>query len=108
MRIYLIRFFFGEGSDTDEEIQKIIKLQETSKKDKTEKKDKNIEKDENKEKDEKDEAFEIETDEETLEKNTKNIPDVPKLFNTDIFYIDSVFSEKETEKLERLIKSFNG
>lgn len=56
-----------------------------------------------------DDAFNVDTDEESLEKNTKLVTEtIPKIFKTEIFYIDDIFSESERNNLERLVKAFNG
>lgn len=94
------------GSDTDDEIEKILAKQITDAQvnDKQKNKEENIE-----------DPIEIvdeygaETDEDKLEKKIADLGEqVPKLFKTEVFYIDNVFSDKEKSKLERLIKGFNG
>lgn len=110
------------GSDTDDEIERILAKQKVTDEKKNKKhspvdsqeynrkrtKHSLIETEENEDSNDVDE-YGAETDEEKLEKKIADLGEpVPKLFKTEVFYIDNVFSDNEKTKLERLIKGFNG
>ncbi|GLV31338.1 XRCC1 [Carabus blaptoides fortunei] len=87
------------GSDTEDEIERILARERTNESNNNKASDKGKDED----------AFNVDTDEEHFEKNTKIVTEiVPKIFTTEIFYIDDVFSDSERSNLERLVKAFNG
>lgn len=96
----------NSGTDTEDEIERILTKQNNDTVDKkvvkefrNENKDKKVNKD----------PYDMDTDEEKLERNSKNISDkIPKIFDKEMFYIDNEFGDEEKSKLEKMLKITNG